>query len=95
MAIKESGKISECFYKKNPIDLIPDIQVLGHSSEISHTTINLIKQFNLLPNDALILATCQHYEIKNIATFDSDFEKPCNSLGIRIFDGADDLESLD
>jgi len=27
------------------------------------------------PNDALIAATCKHYGIKNIATFDSDFER--------------------
>ena len=26
------------------------------------------------PNDALIAATCKHYGIKNIATFDSDFK---------------------
>ncbi len=26
-----------------------------------------------LPNDALIVATCKHYGIKKIATFDEDF----------------------
>jgi len=30
--------------------------------------------YKLLPNDALIAATCKHYGIKNIATFDSDFD---------------------
>ncbi|OFV67733.1 MAG: protein containing PilT protein [Candidatus Syntrophoarchaeum caldarius] len=28
-----------------------------------------------LPNDALITATCKHYGIGKIATFDSDFKR--------------------
>ena len=35
----------------------------------------LMKNYNLLPNDALIAATCKHYGIKKIATFDEDFKK--------------------
>ena len=31
--------------------------------------------YDLLPNDALIAATCRHYGIKKIATFDEDFER--------------------
>lgn len=29
----------------------------------------------MLPNDALIVATCRYYGINKIATFDSDFDK--------------------
>ena len=31
--------------------------------------------YGLLPNDALIAATCKHYGIKKIATFDEDFKR--------------------
>jgi len=31
--------------------------------------------YGLLPNDALIAATCKHYGIKKIATFDDDFNR--------------------
>ncbi|WP_456478481.1 type II toxin-antitoxin system VapC family toxin [Geoglobus ahangari] len=34
-----------------------------------------ITAYGLLPNDALIAATCKHYGIKKIATFDDDFKK--------------------
>ncbi|AIG97967.1 type II toxin-antitoxin system VapC family toxin [Archaeoglobus fulgidus] len=34
-----------------------------------------IKKYKLLPNDALIAATCKHYGIKKIATFDEDFRR--------------------
>jgi len=32
-------------------------------------------EYDLLPNDALIAATCRHYGIKKIATFDEDFKR--------------------
>ncbi|RLI77056.1 ribonuclease VapC [Archaeoglobales archaeon] len=35
----------------------------------------IITKYGLLPNDALIAATCKHYGIKRIATFDEDFKR--------------------
>ncbi len=35
----------------------------------------IMKKYRLLPNDALIAATCKHYGIKKIATFDDDFKR--------------------
>ncbi len=32
-------------------------------------------QYGLLPNDSLIAATCKHYGITTIATFDEDFKR--------------------
>jgi len=37
--------------------------------------IEFVTNYKLLPNDALIAATCKHYGIKKIATFDEDFER--------------------
>jgi len=31
-----------------------------------------MERYKLLPNDALIAATCRHYGIKRIATFDEE-----------------------
>jgi uncharacterized protein len=92
LAIKESGRLPDCLKDRNPIDMIPGVQVLNHNSGISQSAIDIIKQFNLLPNDALILATCKYFDIKYLATFDSDFEVPCNSLGIRIFNDKSELK---
>ncbi|MEM2176790.1 MAG: PIN domain-containing protein, partial [Archaeoglobaceae archaeon] len=39
-----------------------------HSIEVSW-------KYSLLPNDALIAATCKHYGIRKIATFDEDFKR--------------------
>ena len=35
----------------------------------------IMKKYRLLPNDALIAATCKHYGIRKIATFDDDFKR--------------------
>ncbi len=37
--------------------------------------IDVIEKYRLLPNDALIAATCKYYGIKKIATFDEDFRR--------------------
>jgi len=44
------------------------MEVVKEASEIA------IK-YGLLPNDSLIVATCKHYGIDTIATFDEDFKK--------------------
>jgi len=35
----------------------------------------IVTRCKLLPNDALIAATCKHYGITQIATFDADFKR--------------------
>ena len=50
-----------------------DITVLRDYQNVSEIW-ELMKNYNLLPNDALIAATCKHYGIRKIATFDEDFK---------------------
>ena len=42
----------------------------------------IVKSCGLLPNDALIVATCKHYGIKKMATFDKDFNKRVDFLEV-------------
>jgi predicted nucleic acid-binding protein len=35
----------------------------------------IVKKYGLLPNDALIVATCRYYGIRKIATLDEDFKR--------------------
>ena len=37
--------------------------------------LQIIIKYRLLPNDALIVATCKHHGINKIATFDPDFKR--------------------
>lgn len=56
------------FLKSRLIILSPGEAIFDISKEI-------IERDRLLPNDALIAATCKHYGIKKIATFDEDFKR--------------------
>ena len=72
--------------KENPdelesVDLSPVRKLLGiaailpTTAEIIEDAYEIIHQYKMLPNDAIIAATCKHYGIKTIATFDKDFKK--------------------
>ena len=57
--------LDELFSK---INLLSDTKDLGVVRDIAI-------RYRLLPNDALIAATCKHYGIRKIATFDEDFKR--------------------
>ena len=44
------------------------MEIMKEASEIA-------TKYGLLPNDSLIIATCRHYGIDTIATFDEDFKR--------------------
>ena len=50
-------------------------KILIITEEVVEITSSLASKYKLLPNDALIAATCKQYGIAKIATFDSDFER--------------------
>lgn len=46
--------------------------------------LSFMRMYNLLPNDALILATCKLQNISLFASLDSDFTIPCSSENIKL-----------
>lgn len=67
--LKKSSKVIEELY------MYEGIKILQLGEEISKLSLELSKEYGLLPNDAIHAATCKYYDIKNIATNDSDFER--------------------
>jgi predicted nucleic acid-binding protein len=65
---------------KNPYEIVEDIlskeniDVLDSSKNLKKITY-FVKNYTLLPSDALIAATCNSNGITKIATFDKDFER--------------------
>ncbi len=45
------------------------------NDKVKQIVIEIMKEYGLLPNDALIAATCKHYGIDTILTFDGDFKR--------------------
>lgn len=50
-----------------------------------------MQRYNLLPNDALIVATAKLHDILTIASLDPDFESACQGEGIRLIREVSDL----
>ena len=57
--------------------IVPDSSNLHHIEEIART-------YALLPNYALIVATCRDHSIPKIASFDRDFSQIKNPLRVKI-----------
>ncbi|MFQ5891519.1 MAG: type II toxin-antitoxin system VapC family toxin [Candidatus Methanofastidiosia archaeon] len=57
------------------LELMEAIRCIILSDANYSDMVEMMNKYSLLPNDALIAATCKHYEIKKIATFDKDFER--------------------
>ena len=68
----ECMNVVEKFYKSLIMDLDITILPLNFSWDI---VLEMCKRYSLLPNDALIAATCRFYGIRRIATFDDDFRR--------------------
>ncbi len=47
----------------------------------------MMKKYNLLPNDAIILASCRENKIKVLASYDSDFKTVCKNENIVLITG--------
>ncbi|MFN7117135.1 MAG: PIN domain-containing protein [Saprospiraceae bacterium] len=52
----------------------------------------IMSKYNLLPNDALIIAICQLNQISAIASYDPDFITVCKDLNIMLLQTLDDFE---
>ena len=74
--------------KKEELKLVDDLFslliTLNMDENIHKIAYNLITEYGLLPNDALILATCKYHKIKNLITFDDDFKEIADKEGIKI-----------
>ena len=53
-----------------------------------------IKRYALRPNDALILATCKHHNIRYLATLDEDFIKPAKKEKIKLIMRPEDVKKI-
>ena len=45
------------------------------NDKVKELALEIMKEHGLLPNDALIAATCRYYKINTLATFDEDFKR--------------------
>ena len=77
--VTERGYIDIKEYIDKALGLLKDsnVRIVEDYHSLSEW-LEIMKNYKLLPNDALITLTCKHYGINVIATFDEDFKRvPC------------------
>lgn len=68
---------------RNLNELFSGLVIVSDSSNLSSIT-EIARTHALLPNDALIVATCREYSIPKIASFDRDFARIKNPIRVKI-----------
>lgn len=83
-SLKSSRKISEVLRQSADYKLLEKFLFLASDSLLFSLVPDFMSKYNLLPNDAIILATCKIHGITQLASHDKDFETPCKSEGITL-----------
>jgi predicted nucleic acid-binding protein len=92
-SVKENNEIEKILNRDKPGPFLSVFKVLQNGNEIIPPYLELMSRYNLLPNDALILATCKLHNIRSIATFDiTDFTRACATENIQLVQQISDLK---
>jgi len=93
LTIKESKQIKTIIEKHNPIDLFSNFQSLPVDNDTIMLSYQYMQKYNLLPNDALILATLKLNGIECFASYDDkDFASPCKKEKVRLIKSITELK---
>ena len=82
MTEKSGVCIANALKDKKLETIIRQYTLLEDANTIYPLYLRLMFDYNLLPNDALIIASCLSHGIRFIASHDSDFKIPCLNEGI-------------
>jgi hypothetical protein len=73
--LKKEPELVKSIELNDIMELLGRYRTLDIGEAVKSEAKELITKYGLLPNDALIAATCKHYGIRKIATFDPDFKR--------------------
>jgi hypothetical protein len=73
--LKREPEIMKSVELDDIAELLGRYRMLDIGEAVMNEAKELITKYGLLPNDALIAATCKHHGIRKIVTFDPDFKR--------------------
>lgn len=83
--LREREQIGETLSINSKLaDILSDFSFLTSEASLLPLTPRFMSAYNLLPNDAIILATCKIHGITRLASHDADFILPCQGEGIEL-----------
>ena len=90
--LKQNGIIPEILWRARPESLLNRFTVLPNTNALIPEYLRLMTTYNLLPNDALILATCLLHSVRQVASHDApDFGPACRGEGLQLVQTPADL----
>lgn len=92
LSVKQSSAIANVLSNGNHATFLKQYTYLQDSDFLLERVPVLMSKYNLLPNDAIIIATCQLNQIAAIASYDPDFIKVCKDLNIMLLQTLADFE---
>ena len=82
---KEIVKREGLHFLSTLFPVLSTTKILEINADIIFLANSYLVKYGLLPNDALILATCKYYGIEHLVSLDKDdFEIPCKNEKIRL-----------
>lgn len=94
LTLKRNGRIPEIISGHDHADFLGFFHCLQDDAAIFAVAPALMEQYNLLPNDAIILGLCKLLQIKAVASLDrGDLEVFCQNEGIALLSSVADLEA--
>lgn len=91
LTLKRETVISTLLMGKEFEILLHDLKFLTDAETFPTTVPTIMARYNLLPSDAFIVSTCQHYDIRFLASLDADFSGPCSSENIVLINSEETL----
>lgn len=91
LTLKRDETIPDILRIYNPINVLTKLIYIEPGPDIIPLYLQYMEQYNLLPNDALILATCKLGGITQLASYDADFAPDCLGENIRLVQQISDL----
>lgn len=84
LSVKSSKRIKPVLENSSDYLLIHLFHFLQTDNSLYNLVPHFMSKYNLLPNDAIILATCKMHNITRLASHDTDFIIPCQREGIEL-----------
>jgi len=91
MSIAESKQIKVYLDKHDTYDFLLNFEYLPISQEAIFLGLDLMKKYNLLPNDAQIISTCKINQISMLASLDTDFTEICKKEDIELISSVEQI----
>ena len=84
LSLQSSRGIQTLINNNQSFQLLESFSFYPTNEQIYSLVPQFMSKYNLLPNDAIILATCKMHGITKLPSHDTDFTIPCQEEGIEL-----------